>query len=72
MFRNQNSGQNHILLVTNKYFECVAKFKHLGTIITNKDCIYEGMKSKLQTRVIFVTIQFTTMSSHLLSKTHKY
>jgi hypothetical protein len=35
---HQNVGQNHILLITNK-------FKHLGTAVTNQNHIHEELKS---------------------------
>jgi hypothetical protein len=31
--------------MANKYIENVAKFKYLGKIITNENCIYEQIKS---------------------------
>jgi hypothetical protein len=33
--RHQDVGQIHSLLITDKSFESVAKFKHLGTTVTN-------------------------------------
>jgi hypothetical protein len=29
---HQNAGQNHNLLIENKYFKNMANFKHLGTM----------------------------------------
>jgi hypothetical protein len=43
----QNVGLNHNLLVANKYFENLAKFKYLRTTITNQNCIHEEIKSRL-------------------------
>jgi hypothetical protein len=40
-----NSGQNQNIRIANESFENVAKFKYLGTIITNHNDIHEEIKS---------------------------
>jgi hypothetical protein len=47
MSRHPNSGQNQNIRIANESFENVAKFKYLGTTLTNKNDIYDGLKSRL-------------------------
>jgi hypothetical protein len=44
---HQNVGQNHSLLTANRSFKNVTKFKYLETRVTNKNCIHEESKSRL-------------------------
>jgi hypothetical protein len=47
MSRHQNSGQNQNIRIANELFENVAKFKYLGTTLTNLNDIHDEIKSRL-------------------------
>jgi hypothetical protein len=47
MSRHPNSGQNQNIRIRNESFENVAKFKYLGTTLTNQDDIHDEIKSGL-------------------------
>jgi hypothetical protein len=44
MSHYQNSGQNHNIKTANRYFENVAKVKHLETALTNENHIHASIK----------------------------
>jgi hypothetical protein len=47
MSRHQTAGQSNYIRVANKSFEKVAKFKYLGSTLTDQNCIHEEIKSNL-------------------------
>jgi hypothetical protein len=47
MSRHPNSGQNQNIRTANGSFEKVAKFKYLGTTLTNQNDIHDEIKSRL-------------------------
>jgi hypothetical protein len=69
--RHQNAGQNHDINITNIYFENVAKFRELGTTITNQNLIQEEIKRRLNSgNACYHSVQ-NILSSRLLSKNIK-
>jgi hypothetical protein len=71
MSRYPNSGQNQNIRIANESFEKVAKFKYLGTTLTNQNDIRDEIKSRLNSvNVCYYSVQ-NLLSSHLISKNLK-
>jgi hypothetical protein len=69
--RHQNAGQSHDIKIANKCFENVAKFRYLGTTITNQNLISEEIKRRLNSgNACYHSVQ-SLLSSRLLPKNLK-
>jgi hypothetical protein len=47
MSHDQNSGRNQNIRIANESFENVAKFKYLGTTLTNQNDVHVEIKNRL-------------------------
>jgi hypothetical protein len=71
VFRHQNVGHHHSLLISNKSFENVANFKQRRATVTNQNWIHEQIKSRLSSgSACYYSVQ-SLLSSRLLSKIYK-
>jgi hypothetical protein len=69
MSRHQNSGQNQNIRIANESFENVAKFKYLGTTLTNQTDIHDEIKCRLNSEnACYYSVQ-NLLSSRLIKKT---
>jgi hypothetical protein len=68
MSRYQKAVQNHSIKIANRSSEDVAKGKYLGIRIRDKNCLYEEIKSKLNSgNACYRSVQ-SILSSCLLSR----
>jgi hypothetical protein len=71
LLSHQNAVQNHDIKIGNRWFEDVAQFKYLGTMIINENLIQEEIKRRLNFRNAYYHSVQNLLSSHLLSKNIK-
>jgi hypothetical protein len=64
--RHPNSGQNQNIGIAHESFENVAKFKYLGTTLTNQNYIRDEIKRRLNSRnACYYSVQ-NILSSRLM------
>jgi hypothetical protein len=69
--RCQKAGQRQSIKIGNRSFESVAKFKYLGTTLTDQNCFHEEIKSRLNSgNACYHSVQ-SLLSSRLLSRNVK-
>jgi hypothetical protein len=67
----KKAGQKHGVKIANVFFEGVAKFKYLGTTLTDQNCMQEEIKSRLNSgNACYHSVQ-SLLSSRLLSRNIK-
>jgi hypothetical protein len=71
MSRSQDIGQKHSIKSANRSLEDVAKFKYLGITLTDQNCMYEDINSRLNSgNACYHSVQ-SLLSSCLLSRNVK-
>jgi hypothetical protein len=64
----RTAGQKHSIKIANRSFQGVAKFKYLGTSLTDQNCMNEEIKSRLNAgNACYHSVQ-SLLSSRLLSR----
>jgi hypothetical protein len=64
----KKAGQEHSIKIVNRSFEGVAKFKYLGTTLTDQNCRNEEIKSRLNLGNACHHSAQSLLNSHLLSR----
>jgi hypothetical protein len=70
MSRNK-AGQKRSIKIANRSFEGVAKFKYLGATLTDRNCMQEESKSRLNSGNACYDSGQSLLSSSLLSRNVK-
>jgi hypothetical protein len=67
----KKAGQRHSIKIANRSFKGVAKFKYLGTTLTDQNCMNKKIKSSLNSgNACYHSVQ-SLLSSRLLSRNIK-
>jgi hypothetical protein len=70
--RHENIGQNYNFMIANKSYERVARFKCLGTKVTNQICIQEEIKSRLNSgNACYHSVHYRLLAKNLEIKINK-
>jgi hypothetical protein len=67
----KKAGQKHSIKIMNRSLEGVAKFKYLGTTLTDQNCMQEEIKSRLNSGNVCYHFVQSVLSSRLLSRNVK-
>jgi hypothetical protein len=68
MSHSQKIGQKHSIKIANRSFEDMAKFKYLGTTLTDQNCMHKEIKSKLNSENACYHSAQNLLTSCLLSR----
>jgi hypothetical protein len=53
MSRYDKAGQEYSTKIANRSFEVLAKFKYLGTTLTDQNCMHEEIKNRRESLLPF-------------------
>jgi hypothetical protein len=71
LMSHKKAGQTHSIKIGNRSLEGVAKFKYLGTTLTDQNCMQEDIKSRLNSgNACYHSVQ-SLLSFRLLSRNAK-
>jgi hypothetical protein len=71
MSRSQKIGKKHSIKIVNRSFEDVAKFRYLGTTLTDQNCVHKEIESRMNLgNACYHSVQ-SLLSSCLLSRNLK-
>jgi hypothetical protein len=71
LMSRKKAGRKHGIKIANRSFEGVAKFKYLGTTLTDQNCMQEEIRSRLNSgNACYHSVQ-SLLSSRLLSRNVK-